>query len=90
MSELAFDAALSALSRSGWRDPAAAARPFGREVEQLVRVAADLREELAVELSAEASARHLQLIAHVAEGLHGSRSRACWPPRPPRRWSRSA
>jgi hypothetical protein len=66
-----LEAALAALSEAGWPDAEPEAAANKRDVPGLVRVAAEVRRAIAVQPSADAAARHLAIIARVAEGVRG-------------------
>ena len=73
--EADLDTALEALSRTGWEDPDAASASSAKDVQRLVRVAAELRWAVAAAPSPQAVRRHRAVIAYVAEGLRARQRR---------------
>jgi len=71
--ETALDAALEALTRTGWHDVESAAAGIG-DVRHLVTVAAELRRAVVAHPSPHAALRHRAVIARVARSLQASRS----------------
>ena len=74
--EAALDAALEALTRTGWQDVDSATAASAGDVQRLVKVAAELRRAVVAFPSAQASLRHRAVISRTARGLHGDRNQA--------------
>lgn len=74
LEEAALDAALEALTSTGWQDVDSAAAVGGGDVRALLEIAADLRRAIAATPSQQARLRHQAIISRTAWGFAAART----------------